>query len=93
MLGRKIQISSSPRGSVWSFAGGVLLSFSLGLAVRTFWSDLEKSQSRLLPEADFKQVPRVWEDSSGLGSTFWPGDLFGIKNGSRKTYFCDDIIL
>ena len=31
-----------PRGSVWSFEGGVLLSASLGLAVRTFWSDLEK---------------------------------------------------
>ena len=28
-----------------------------------------------------------------LGSTFWPGDLFGVKNGSRKTYFCDEIIL
>ena len=32
----------SPRGSVWSFEGGVLLSISLGLAVRIFWSDLEK---------------------------------------------------
>ena len=26
----------APRGSVWSFEGGILLSFSLGLAVRTF---------------------------------------------------------
>ena len=32
----------SPRGSILSFEGGVLLSISLGLAVRTFWSDLEK---------------------------------------------------
>ena len=32
----------SPHGSVWSFKGEVLLRFSLGLAVRTFWSDLEK---------------------------------------------------
>ena len=32
----------SPRGSVLSFEGGILLSISLGLAVRTFWSDLEK---------------------------------------------------
>ena len=26
-------------------------------------------------------------------STFWPGDLFGVKNGSRKACFCDEIIL
>ena len=32
----------SPRGSVWSFEGWILLRISLGLAVRTFWSDLEK---------------------------------------------------
>ena len=32
----------SPRGSILSFEGGVLLSISLGLAVRIFWSDLEK---------------------------------------------------
>ena len=32
----------SPRGSILSFEGGVLLSFSLGLVVCTFWSELEK---------------------------------------------------
>ena len=32
----------SPGGSVWNVEGGVLLSVSLGLAVRIFWSDLEK---------------------------------------------------
>ena len=32
----------SPRGSVWSFEGWILLRISLGLAVRSFWSDLEK---------------------------------------------------
>ena len=32
----------SPRGSVWSFEGWILLRVSLGLAVRPFWSDLEK---------------------------------------------------
>ena len=31
-----------PRGSILSFEGGILLSISLGLAVRIFWSDLEK---------------------------------------------------
>ena len=55
----------SPRGSVWSFEGGVLVSISLGLAVRIFWSDLEtfpKSASG-----------KIW------GATFWVGDLFGVK--------------
>ena len=28
-----------------------------------------------------------------LGSTFWPGDFFWVKNGSRKIYFCFEIIL
>ena len=32
----------SAPGSIWSFEGWVLLRISLGLAVRTFWSDLEK---------------------------------------------------
>ena len=32
----------SPRGSILSFEGGILLSISLGLAVRIFRSDLEK---------------------------------------------------
>ena len=34
----------SPDGSVWSFDGWILLRISLGLAVRSFWSDLEKFQ-------------------------------------------------
>ena len=29
----------SPRGSILSFEGGILLSISLGLAVRIFWID------------------------------------------------------
>ena len=32
----------SSRGSVWSFEVWILLRISLGLAVRSFWSDLEK---------------------------------------------------
>ena len=28
-----------------------------------------------------------------LGSTFWPGDLLGVRLGCRKTYFCDEILL
>ena len=36
------KICFSPCGSGWNVEGGILLSISLGLAVRTFWSDLEK---------------------------------------------------
>ena len=36
------RIGFSPCGSVWNVEDGVLLSISLGLAVRTFWSDSEK---------------------------------------------------
>ena len=56
----------SPRGSVWSFEGGVLVSISLGLAVRIFWSDLEK----------FPKLAsgKIW------GATVWVGDLLGVKN-------------
>ena len=32
----------SPRGSVWNVEGWILLRISLGLAVRSFWSDLGK---------------------------------------------------
>ena len=39
--GTKRKLCFSPRGSVWSFEGGVLLSAALGLTVRTFWSLLE----------------------------------------------------
>ena len=51
---------SSPRGSILSFEGGILLSISLGLAVRTFWSDLEKC-SKLASE-------KIWGQHFGLGS-------------------------
>ena len=41
-LGISAKNSFSPHGSVGSFEGWVLLRISLGLAVRTCWSDLEK---------------------------------------------------
>ena len=56
----------SPRGSILSFEGGILLSISLGLAVRIFWSDLEK-----FPKS---ASGKIW------GATFWVGDLFGVKH-------------
>ena len=39
---------------------------------------------------------RIFEPRIGfwdLWSTFWPGDLFEVKNGSRKKSICDGIIL
>ena len=39
---------------------------------------------------------RIFEPGIGFldpGSTFWPGDLFGVKNWSRKKLCCDGIIL
>ena len=66
----------SPRGSVWSFEGGILLSISLGLAVRIFWSDLEK-----FPKS---ASGKIW------GATFWVGDLLGAKNGSGKHGFVEE---
>ena len=60
-----------------------MLSFSLGLAVRTFGSDLEKFQKSGTGQPDFR----------GAGSTFWPGDLLVPKNKSRKRWFCEGMNL
>ena len=68
-----------PRGSILSFEGGILLSISLGLAVRIFWSDLEKS-----PKSASGKI---------LGATFWVGDLFAVKKVFRKTWFCGGMVL
>ena len=71
----------SPRGSAWSFEGWILLRISLGLAVRSFWSDLEK-----FPKSASEEI------LGGVGSTFWPGDLFGPKNGPGKSCFVEEWI-
>ena len=63
----------SPRGSILIFEGGILLSISLGLAVRIFWSDVEK-----LPKSSSGKI---------LGATFWVGDLFGPKKVPKKHVF------
>ena len=66
----------SPRGSILSFEGGILLSISLGLAVRIFGSDLEK-----FPKS---ASGKIW------GATFWVGHLFGVNNGSEKHCFVEE---
>ena len=40
----------------------------------------------------FGKVPKIglWGDFGRVGSTFWPGDLFGAKNGSEKHDFVEE---
>ena len=66
----------SPRGSILSFEGGILLSISLGLAVRILRSDLEK-----FPKS---ASGKIW------GATFWVGDLFGVNKCSEKRGFVEE---
>ena len=68
----------SPRGSVWSFEGWILLRISLGLAVRSFWNDLGKFPKSASGE--------IWGDILARGP-FWS------KKWSRKMWFCGGMIL
>ena len=71
----------SPRGSVWDVEGGVLLSISLGLAVRTVWSDLEKH-----PKSATGQTLEGRINILARG-------LFCAKKMSRRRWFCEGMIL
>ena len=73
----------SPRGSVWSFEGWILLRISLGLAVRSFWKDLEK-----FPKSASGGI------LEGSGQHFGLGRFLGRKKKwSRKRWFCGGMIL
>ena len=63
----------SPRGSVWSFEGWILLRISLGLAVRSFWSDLEKFP---------KSAPGEILEGSSKHLGMWTSS--GRENGPEK---------
>ena len=63
----------SPRGSVWSLEGWILLRISLGLAVRSFWSDLGK-----FPQSASGEI------LEGSGQHFGLGTFFGQKNVPQK---------
>ena len=71
----------SPRGSVWSFEGWILLRISLGLAVRSFWSDLEK-----FPKSASGEI------LEGLGNISAWGPFWAEKR-SGKRWFCGGMIL
>ena len=60
---------------IWNVEGGVLLSISLGLAVRTFWSDLEK-----FPKS---ASGKILEGSGRFG----PGTPLGSTMGHEKLTF------
>ena len=70
----------SPRGSVWSFEGGVLLSISLGLVVRTFWSDLEKCPK----PASGKILGRHFISGTSFGRHFGLGTFLGRTTVPKK---------
>ena len=61
----KYKQSFSPRGSVWSFEGWILLRISLKMAVRSFWSDLEK-----FPKSASGEILKGWVNILGWGP-FW----------------------
>ena len=76
---RKHKKCFSPRGSVWSLEGWILLRISLGLAVHTCWSDLEKFQQSASGE--------ILERS---GQHFGLGSFLGQKNGPEKDDFVEE---
>ena len=69
----------SPRGSILSVEGGILLSVSLGLAVRIFWSDLEK-----FPKSASGEI------LEGSGQHFGLGTFLGRKMGPEKDGFVEE---
>ena len=68
----------SPCGSVWNFEEWVLLRMSLGLAVRTCWSDLEKH-----PKSASGQILRGWVNILAWGP-------FVPKHGPEKDGFVEE---
>ena len=73
------QLCFSPRGSVWSFEGWILLRISLGLAVRSFWSDLEK-----FPKSASGEILEGSGQHLGLGTSLCQ------KNGLEKDGFVEE---
>ena len=63
----------SPRGSVWSLEGWILLRISLGLAVRSFWSDLKK-----FPKSASGEI------LEGSGQHFGLGTFLGQRKRPEK---------
>ena len=63
----------SPSCSVWSFEGCILLRISLGLAVRQWWSDLEK-----FPKSASGEI------LEGLGNILGWGPFCGNKMVPKK---------
>ena len=73
MLKKLQKMCFSPRGSVWSVEGCILLRISLGLAVRHCWSDLEK-----FPKSASGEI------LEGSGQHFGLGTFLGQKMVPEK---------
>ena len=71
----------SPHGSVWSFEGWILLKISLGLAVRSFGSDLEKH-----PKSTSGEILKGWVNIWGWGP-FWVEEMVLKKMVLWRNYF------
>ena len=74
--GKMRKMCFSPHGSVWSFEGWVLLRISLGLAVRTCWSDLEKFPK----SASGKILGQHFGSGTFLGRTMVPKKVVLWRN-------------
>ena len=77
--GKISKMCFSPRGSVWSLEGWILLRISLGLAVRHCWSDLEKFP---------KSAPG--EILEGSGQHFGLGTFLSQKMHPEKHDFVEE---
>ena len=69
----------SPRGSVWNVEGWILLRISVKMAVRSFWSDLEKFSKSASEEI-----------LEGSGQHFGLGISLCQTNGPEKDGFVED---
>ena len=76
----------SPRGSVWSVEGCILLRISLGLAVRHCWSDLEK-----FPKSASGEILEGSGQHFGLGTFLGPKMTPG-KDGFVEEWICGGVL-
>ena len=79
---KNMKNSLSPRGSVWSFEEWILLRISLGLAVRSFWSDLEK-----FPKSVSGEI------LEGSGQHFGLGTFLSQKMNPEKHDFRNEFVV
>ena len=88
--------ASQPSPAFWSDPSKWFLAITCAIWLRLQFQILDSAWFFSAHLLFFHAQGRIFEPRIGfldLGSTFWPGDLFGVKNGSRKKWICDGIIL